>query len=371
MAPKVGPEVAEQQAFLLRARERLNDLATLEAQLGLTGELTRRGRRIADALQAGISLPVERWAWQELVEEDRCSRLDRATTEHVASLSAELDLAQFWSEHGDRFNWGEVDVLYQPQGPVWQFPVAWLPAGGQPLFQRVRSIGAVPSLGMWQLWSAQCGDFRPRSREILSAMWLKPDDWSKMRGLANLHAGLLRLAECLQRTIFSLGDEPAVLASRNRLQAAFCRGGLGPEIAVIGGHGSDSDTGGIQLADGVWLGEGTDLSQLDWLLFAACAAGRLKQYGGSDIEGFCARLLAHGGRCLLAARWDIADDEAATLVVEVLARYLIGHATGRTLAPFERARALNAARKALLNGSLRAAGLTGHVAAAFEVYGFG
>jgi hypothetical protein len=101
------------------------------------------------------------------------------------------------------------------------------------------------------------------------------------------------------------------------------------------------------------------------------AVGRLKQDGHRDVEGLYAQLVAHGGRCVVAARWPIADVEAATFATELVHQYLDGLGPAGKVTPSARARALNRARRAVLDHADPACRVTTHLAAAFEMYGLG
>jgi CHAT domain-containing protein len=184
-----------------------------------------------------------------------------------------------------------------------------------------------------------------------------------MRGLAYLHAGLERVAAADRHRwdFCGLGDDPQ--ANSLNLASAIAR--HSPAVVVLGGHGAESEPPGVVLADGPWNGRGADLRHLDLLLLVACAVGRLRQHGGRDVEGLYAELVRHGGRCVVAARWPIADLEAAHFATAFVDQYLRNLRAG---VPFARARALNQACRDRVGP---ADGVTAHLAAAFALYGAG
>jgi CHAT domain-containing protein len=159
------------------------------------------------------------------------------------------------------------------------------------------------------------------------------------------------------------GYDPAAKVSL--LRAALMQHEPRFGVIVVGGHGDARQ--GVRLADGaLFCGPGglVDLSGLDLLLLVACAVGRVEQTGDCDVEGLYAHLAAHGCRSVIAAGWKIADREAAIFGAEVVRQYLESP-TG----PFRRARALNKARKTLLNTNNTR--VSWHLASAFEIHGRG
>ncbi len=189
-----------------------------------------------------------------------------------------------------------------------------------------------------------------------------------MQGLACLHAGLQEVGDRHGWEVWGLGDRPE--ASVANLQAALARRDQPFGVAVVGGHGN-SKQAGVSLADGFWSGKHTNLRSLDWLLLVACAIGRLEQESQRDVEGFYAEFVAHGGRSVVAARWPIADVEAATFATEMVHQYLEGIQRTGGPAPFARARALNNARRRLLDHPDPAFHISFQLASAFDIYGLG
>lgn len=161
------------------------------------------------------------------------------------------------------------------------------------------------------------------------------------------------------------GDDP--LAARSALSAMMNQADTPFDFAAFGGHGADT-AGGVLFSGGVWDGGGADLSSLDLLLLVACAVGRLAQDGQRDVEGLYAKLVAQGCRAVIAARWPIADTEAAVFATILADEYLtLRKETAGQTVPFLRARALNRARRLAVSEQA----VTEHLAAAFDLYGYG
>jgi CHAT domain-containing protein len=137
-------------------------------------------------------------------------------------------------------------------------------------------------------------------------------------------------------------------------------------VVVVGADGLVKHSG-VQFPTEVWTGDGADLGGVDLLVLVACAVGRPQQDRGRDVEGLYARLVANRGRSVVAAKWPIADTEAALLVGDLVSEYLKEFRRTGEVRPFDRSRALNRARQRMLDAEL----VTVHQAAAFDVYGLG
>ena len=312
-------------------------------------------------------VPQKIWHhWNADLEQKRSIELDAASHAHLAALASDLDLSSLWGQQEAEIDWGTSDVLFQVQGPLLAMPLAWLPFGGGRLFDRVASTSTVLSLTL-RHFAEQCAGEKPMpSPRLLSVQWEEPDNRCEAHGLPLLHAGLHRLADDHTWELWSLGDDPP--ASIAHLCSAL-RERFG--LVVIGAHGV-CDQAGVKLSNTMpWCGEGTDLSDIDLLILVSCAVGRLTQSGDRDVEGLYARLAVHGARCVAAARWPIADLEAAVLVVEFVNEYLRELARTGVVRPFDRARALNRARRRTLYGGSLPVRVSFHQAAAFEMYGLG
>jgi hypothetical protein len=166
------------------------------------------------------------------------------------------------------------------------------------------------------------------------------------------------------------GDRPLTSSS---LQAELSGGDRPYNLFVLAGHGA-GDGLGVHLSDGLWQGEG-HLEGLDWLILVSCAVGRLHQFLHRDAKGLFSQLALNGCRCALAAKWPIDAKKAAAFAAEIVRCYLESLAKLPAHCPipaFTRARALNEARRGFLrNVADPARDPRPHLAAAFELYGFG
>ncbi|MBX7105103.1 MAG: CHAT domain-containing protein [Gemmataceae bacterium] len=287
-------------------------------------------------------------------EPARRARLDNLTDQLVAAVASEVSLADLEVADCD---WPSTDLIVQPQGSLWAAPLEWLSFGGKPLYEQVASIGHVVSLAT----RAGGTTSPPAADRLVSAQWLAPprklDD-----GLALLHVGLKHVAGLHNLAVCGLAESPAATVSA----VAWALTGFAPRVAVIAGHGVPAASG-VRLMDRPWSGGGAALGAVELLVLVACAVGRVRESDDRDVIGLYAELAAHHARSVVAARWPIADREAATFAVEVVEQYLRAAAAGE---PNPRARALARARRALV-GAAAPYGVSRHLAAAFEVYGAG
>jgi hypothetical protein len=300
-------------------------------------------------------------------ESRRRSELDGVSDLWHDALARELDLSELWDRTADRMDWSEVHLVCQVEGPLLDAPLAWLPFGGVPLFRRVASTSTVLSFVLRQTAALLAQQAAQVSRQLLSTLWLSDNDWAQMTGLARLHAGLQRVGRRFGWRVGGLSQHPA--ASIENLAALFQQRGRDYGVAVVGGHGCRA-SGGVMMADGAWRGQGAALSGLDLLVLAACAMGRLDQGYGRDVEGLYVQLLARGCRTFVAARWPIADTEAATFLTELFRHYCENLECTRRR-HFARARALNQTRNALVDHPDPTVRVTRHLASSFELYGRG
>ena len=340
---------------------------------------------------------IEKLAMHECGQVDQGSRERRRRTRLVAisnelhcAINNDVDLSSLWCSTTDSVDWQETDVLFQVQGILYAIPLAWLEFGGEELFRRVASTSTVLSLALHQSNDVVRRRDKTRGdRRILSAHWAGSESRSGICGLRLLHDELLQMGDKYGWEIWGLGDRP--VASTQNLRAALGQHSDPFSIVVLGGHGA-LDRSGIRLANEdlwqghvppgcdpgeiaqkanevVWCGSGTDLSQIELLVLAACVIGRVTSIDvRPDVEGFVAELLAHRAGPVIAAKWTIADIETAVFVSEVVNEYL----AGRSEMPerFAAARALNRARKNLLHRSSSSQKVTAHLASAFDVYGW-
>jgi hypothetical protein len=309
--------------------------------------------------------PKDRAGWWTLGQQLRL-RLDEANDRYLRALTMDMDLRPL-REAAPEIDFDQTDVLIRAEGPLLAAPLAWLPFGarGEPLFRSVASTSTVVSLALRAVGEAEAARAGASSQALLSCHWLEVGDWQRMRGLAQLHAYLLESFR--DWTVWGLGDKPHAEARTEVLLSLLRR--VRFDVVVIGGHGN-AHRAGVKLKDDCWCGEGADLGAVDLVVFVACAVGRVSHDGDRDIEGLYSRLLVNRGRSVIAARWKIADAEAARFIAEVLDQYrrLREHASDM---PFARARALNQARRNLVGPVEDPTKVSFHLASAFEVYGRG
>lgn len=363
---------------------------------GVIAALLRKARsdddqQIQEVLRSAIREVVQRErAVTRHQTSDLRQALDRATARFREVVEGELGLhdSPFGALLAQHLN-EQVDLLWQVEGPLLQAPLSLLrlPREGSspiPIYRAVASTGIVLSMTLRKLAQAQAGiEKSPARRSLLASTWLPAAQWRYMRGLAHLQAALLALAERQNWTIWTAGDLPDATAPLLSWKLS-ATDGAGVDLAVCGGHGSEIGAG-ILLSPGrrtglgghkegiVWKGEGSQLEPLDLLFFVACSIGRLSASGALDTEGFYAELAARRARSVIAARWPIADAEAATFATEVVKHYIEALEQHGRAAPFLRARALNGARKRLLDDPTlpETVRVGEHLASAFEIYGRG
>jgi CHAT domain-containing protein len=293
-------------------------------------------------------------------------------------LQAELDLSPLWDATGDNFDWSQHDVLLQVQGPLLAMPCAWLKLGKKDLFQRAASVSSVVSLTLRDRSARQLLQRSAPERRILSAQWEQLAARGNRWGLPYLHFRLHEFARAAdpdeggQWECWSLGDDP--MATISHLQAAL-NGTRKFGVVVIGAHGN-LEKAGVLLADEKcqpipWSGEGTDLHDVDVLILVCCAVGHLSQDGTQDVEGLYTRLVSQGAKSVIAAKWPIADVEAAELASTFMEEYSKEIGLDGKVLPFGRARAFHRARMTLLNHMHEDRRISFQVATAFDLYGLG
>jgi hypothetical protein len=353
-------------------RPGLTFLGLLEQTLVTTFLLDRQGTAPPELIRVfRESVQTVCQGWQEplgpLREERRRRELDRSTGQHIQTLQAEMNLEPLWQAL-PQGGWADCDIVFQVQGPLLTAPLAWLPFGGREMFRQVASTSTIVSLTLRHLADQEARAAGAPAPRMLSAHWLPAQDWKRMLGLANLHEALLRIAPLHGWQVCGLGTAPP--ASAHNLRTLFANQQSPFGLVVVGGHG-DEHAAGVALSDGLWCGDGADLSRVDLLLLVACAVGRLHEEDNSrDIKGLYTQLAAHRCRSVIAARWPIADTEAATFAAEVVHRYLAALRGGAPV-PFARSRALNQARRELVDHPSNAVRVSSHVASAFEIFGRG
>lgn len=268
-----------------------------------------------------------------------------------------------------------TDLVIQPEGPLLVAPLGFVDCGGSPVFRRFASVTQSLSLALCAAAGRGRTGHGGVTRRALSAIWARPDERRLLPGLRDLYDGVQK--ECTSRgwEVWGLCDKPLADASNVAGCLSTNDGGVG--VAVLGGHGIGGGMPGIKLSGGArWCGQGTRLSDVDLLVLASCSIGRLEQSGARDVTGLVAELAASGIRSVVAAKWPVlGDHRMARFLVTTVSNYLEAQESSHAGGSFLRARALNAARRELLDefgGTPKGGGLGMlHSAAAFEFYGGG
>ncbi|HEX4955380.1 MAG TPA: CHAT domain-containing protein [Thermoanaerobaculia bacterium] len=393
--------------------EAVNSLVALteSASGGLTGSALDARREEIEARLAAKAGSEQVWArhWFRLATAPlipgRDARWDRDSAFQLGSISDTL--RQIQSEDGD-WRWldgitqrlleeasdtwkldrllpwltAETVLLYQVDDVLHGLPIAYLPVGGAPLFERARSvrISLAPLLDMaLEALEDEIEAGRTAEPRLLCLSGVQEGD-PALEGVKWLHWGHCELASKFHLTCLCGAEAPtgSVAALRGALQHHDWFA-----AATLCGHGDPERAGlALPLDDEnalrtLWKGEGCDLSGVDLLILVSCSIGRAENTRQLDVEGFCVQLAAHRAKSILACRWPVDAIEAATFANEVLAQYLLlleerrnpGSRSARGL----RARAFGAARSEFAkpaNGRDRPrVGL--NTAAAFEMYGLG
>jgi hypothetical protein len=297
--------------------------------------------------------------------------LDAATEKHIAALREVISLKPL-EEALPREELANLDVLFQVEGELLGMPLDWLEVHGRPLWHgAVRSTSTVVSLTLRKVLERKAMKAGMPEKRLLAMFWDETDDRVNGYGVYRLQELLF---DCQKQPweVYGLGDDPK--ATEDTLVAALSKHKFGGVVANA--HGSQRQAG-IRLADGTqWCGQG-NLEHTDLLILASCSVGRLSQYGVNDVEGMCAELAAHNGRCVIAARWPIEQNQTADFTTEIVRRYQLAveqlGAKQAFVPAFTRARAFCDARRDLLTipplGESNTA-LSQHVAAAFSIYGW-
>jgi hypothetical protein len=240
----------------------------------------------------------------------------------------------------------------------------------------VRSIPSLLFLLLQQLAEDEKEAISPPSGQptpkdfLLTVSWFNPSnplEKMPLRDAWHLHEGQRTLAR--ERGLCYLGAGESPSGSREAVTAGLNHPGR-CLIATICGHGASQESG-IWLADGLWKGEGCQLSAAEFWIFVSCSIGRLGQTLKRDVEGFCIELAVHRALAVLACRWQIHSAEAVRFANSVVRFYLdlrLAHPSGRPPKAHLRSRAVNQARRALLqNGPNEIVSV--NTAAAFELFG--
>ncbi len=269
-----------------------------------------------------------------------------------------------------------VDLVLQVDDALHAVPLAYLPVGGRPLYQQVRSLRSTYSVLLQILQQEAAQDFQradQATERMLVVSWFDAEDHAR-NGVKRLHQGHFHLAKQFGLEYYGAADNPestiGVITAALEKYLAF-------RVVTICGHGHEREAGvKLRNAD-LWQGNGCDLSQVELLILVSCSIGRTSQSGDLDVEGFCVQLAIHRALSVIACRWPISSQESSAFANEIVHQYLLL----RNQAPEPnvhtgclRARALNAARKVFGGNdqNLAAQAQTGlNTIAAFELYGLG
>ncbi|MFZ4296480.1 CHAT domain-containing protein [Streptomyces cinereoruber] len=248
----------------------------------------------------------------------------------------------------------DTDLVWQLEDVLQAFPVAHHPlADGTPLYLRIRSSRVSLSLLLTIVQQRVDREFAGRAGRLMALSSFDPDD-PAARYEPWFHHGLRQLAgedlTCLHAAVDPPGSAGALRAGLDADPAY--------DVVSVCGHGS-ADDASVELADGVWRGDGCDWREVRLLVLVSCSVGGLEQVEDREVEGLCVRLAMHRARSVLACRWPVVAPQAIAFAREVVARFLA------TDGPHRRARAVNEARRHFAGeGRL-------NTTAAFELYGVG
>jgi hypothetical protein len=268
-----------------------------------------------------------------------------------------------------------TDLVIQAEGPLLVAPLGFVDCGGSPVFRGFASVTQSLSLALYAAAGRGRAGHGGVTRRALSAIWARPDERRLLPGLRDLYDGVQKACAGRGWEVWGLCDKP--LADASNVAGCLSTGDGGVGMAVLGGHGIAGGLPGIKLSGGArWCGQGTRLSDVDLLVLASCSIGRLQQSGARDVTGLVAELAASGIRSVVAAKWPVlGDHRMARFLVTAVAHYLEALESPDAGGAFLRARALNAARRELLDefGGTPKGGRHGmlHSAAAFDFYGRG
>ncbi|MEZ4714020.1 MAG: hypothetical protein R3A44_42950 [Caldilineaceae bacterium] len=299
--------------------------------------------------------------------------LEEATADYISEVAALWNLDALHAMLRP-----DIDVIVQVDDALHAAPIPYLPVGGQPLFQQIRSVRSTYSVLLNILQQAAAQGFQPstsNAERMLVVSWF--DDASTGDNVTiakELHQGQRDLASQYDLDYYGAADDPpgsiGVISAALGAYRSF-------KVVTISGHGDHLEAGVKLQDDALWKGNGCDLSQVELLLLVSCSIGRATQTGDLDVEGFCVQLAVHRALSVMACRWPISGRESATFAKEIVNQYLeLCNQVPNKDDTVEclRARALNAARKAFYTESIdriigKSIGL--NTAAAFELYGLG
>lgn len=312
-------------------------------------------------MPAALTPPEADWMlWHASAQPRRHLLLDQAFDELMAVMQQEFVVN---SLHSAKVDWANTDVLFQVSGPLLVMPLAWLPLDGTPLYQAVASSSSIVSLSLLHHTANAITAPAAPSKRMLSVIWEEPSNRPRAHGLPLLHAVSRRLAKDNKWDWRALGDQPKANAAN--LEAALIESF---DVVIVGAHG-DAGTAAVSLADGsVWDAAHANRIETELLVLCCCAVGRLTQNAFEDVQGLCARLSQRGTKCLVAARWPIADLEAAILLKHFLSFYF-ENTSSEQRSMFANARAFNKARKCAMQETIGSLVCGRSLIGAFEIYG--
>lgn len=297
--------------------------------------------------------------------------LEAATCKHVKALQDVLNLDKL-EKKLPLHDLQELNLIYHVDGELLGMPLDWLRLHNQPIWQgTVKSSCIVPSLTLRHVLEKRASTVAgsrslESSKNILAVFWEEPSKRKAGYGVYHLETLLFQQNDS-KWEIYGIGDSPLAR------QAALIRALEMKKFSVVVacGHGV-SGSAGIQLAEGTrWFGQG-NLEHADLVVLAACSVGRLEQGAQTDVEGMCAELASNGGRCVVAAKWPVEQDQTADFAAAIVRRYqetADSLDTDYAVTPFIRAQAFYNARYELLANHGNK--VSQHVAAAFSIYGWG
>ena len=213
-------------------------------------------------------------------------------------------------------------ILTATEGPLLPIPVTWLPFHGAPLFTHCHSATATISLLLHRQKQSHTKPVMRQQPATLCTLWEQPKKRRSM-GIPLFYRGLQALLQSRSQTqavrLQTLCDTP--IATPDNLAA--CTIGQAFDLLVVAGHGVAARQG-IQLAGAaggtssqIWRGSG-DFQHCGLIVLMACSMGRLHQYNHTEVDGLYASIVAHGGRSVIAPRWDVDDVMSATFLLDFL-----------------------------------------------------
>ncbi|MFN6334214.1 MAG: CHAT domain-containing protein [Planctomyces sp.] len=313
----VGPPEENRRLSRCRSRwPRLTALLPAVSDNPGSGEMSDQKKRESWSKCKQIlesQTPPDCWAaWKD-------QTLNAACTEQLQTVSQFINLSRC-NIHPSQL--ADCSVLTNAEGPLLAVPLTWLPFHGAPLFTHARTAGVAISMQLQALARTAVAAPQPQSASVLCALWEHPKARRSMgiplfwRGL---HSLLHNDQKSISTRILALCDQPRATP----VNLASCSTLHSPDLIVVAGHGFAARRG-IQLAGNtgesageLWRGNG-DFKNCGLLVLLACSMGRLHQQSQTEVDGIYASILAHGGRSLIAPRWDVDDLFSAAFILEFL-----------------------------------------------------